>query len=324
MLYLCADYSLNTGRPQAYSAGMEISHENEASFFEAERVTALPKYYPTFCIDEDKGEVQGAQIISPGGMTVDCVYDEAQKCVMFRQAGHGVGLDKCQDYGALSIGGGIKRAVVADGVSCAVASQSVANLVTHKTIDGLQRLGGKSIDEQTMRGILSEAHLDVAVKFDVRLLEAELDEGFKQHFAGYSVAQAAREKAYGSSTLSFMVVNGGNADIGMFGSGAYIIFRDGRAVKSYASKERCPAQVVPNMDMSLEKMRLFHEEVLPDDVLVLMSDGLLNRGQVEDAGEFIRMVEKIMATGATLYQSLYRVFLKFPSKDDKTMAVLLA
>ncbi len=171
MLYLCADCSLKELYPQAYSANMESSHENEASFFEAERVTALPKYYPIFCIDGDKCEVRGAQIVSRRDMTEDCVYDESERCVMVRLAGHGVGLDKCQDYGCLSIGEGIKKAVVADGVSCAVASQSVANLVTHKTIDALQRLGGKSIDEQTMRGILSEVHLDVAVKFDLRILQ---------------------------------------------------------------------------------------------------------------------------------------------------------
>ncbi len=121
-----------------------------------------------------------------------------------------------------------------------------------------------------------------------------------------------------------MVVNGGNADIGMFGSGAYIIFREGRAMKSYASKEKCPAQVTPNMSLELEKMRLFHESVMPDDVLVLISDGLLGRGQVENAEEFIQMVGKIMDTGETLYESLYHAFLKFPSGDDKTMAILIA
>ncbi|MBI4127210.1 protein phosphatase 2C domain-containing protein [Candidatus Peregrinibacteria bacterium] len=300
-------------------------HEFELSPLEAGRVTALPQYYPTFLIDESDGRKRSAR--KPTSLKlvgVDCIFSSSQDSVLLRRAGHGVGLDVCQDYAGLSIGADGKRriAVMADGVSCAVASQSVANIVTHKAMELLRELGENILDEKTALRVIETVHLDLAARFDRKLLMPELEEGYAQHFAADECREAVRRGGYGASTLSFMVLNGDRVDACMFGSEVFLIFRNNELIVRHANKAKCPSQLAAANSFDPKEIVLRSANVQKGDVVVLGTDGFLRRGVVDDAEALIAIIDQKIKDGYTLSQALYEVFLNFPSRDDRTMIVL--
>lgn len=143
---------------------------------EANRVSPIEQYYPTVLMDEH-GKIISTALFVNG---CECLFGDEHKVAMFRRSKSRKTIANCQDFGLISAKkNGDRKVVIADGVSAAVGSQSVANIVTHETMNSLKSYDGREIDRSDVFRILEDANLDLACMFLAEKFMEEVEECVK-------------------------------------------------------------------------------------------------------------------------------------------------
>lgn len=285
---------------------------------EANRVSPIEQYYPIALIDEDGKVILSAQFING----CECLFGDEWMVAMFRRCKRNKQMANCQDYGLISAKkNGDRKIVIADGVSSAVCAQSVANIMTHKIMDSLKHYDGKEIDKDAVFRILEDGNLDLACMFLAEEFAVELEECVKLGLHKKSYVDNAGHGHVGSATLSFMRLEGENLDIGMYGTGGYLIFRENKLIERYGNKEKRPAQIGINRGITSKDIHLNSVKVQKGDVAILFTDGLFGLGDT-DIQNFIDKILKHLDSDKTIHRSIYLAFNEVDASDDKTLSIL--
>ncbi len=284
---------------------------------EAPIVTPLNKYYPTALLDESGNVISLAKLIPNGEMLVD----NERKLLMLRQAKITKDLPNCQDYGLMSAGAdGSRKVVIADGVSNTIAGQSVANLIAHKTMRELNEMDGRAIDTDAVIAILEDSSVLVACRFFGEKFMQEWGECVSRNLHKENVIKNAENGSYGSSTLSFMRLQGDTLDICQYGTGGYLVFRNNVIIASHGNKDKQPAQIAVNRELDFPEIHLKSMKVEKGDIAVSFTDGLFGRG-ISVIEEFTSRIKKYLETGETIYVAVFKAFDEVIAYDDKTLSL---
>ncbi len=238
---------------------------------EAQLVSPLNKYYPNALLDEHGRIISVAKAI-PGG---ECLGDNDRALAIFRQSKRGKNISDCQDYGLFCAHeNGNRKVVIADGVSSTVAAQSVANLITHRTMKGLLAMDGKPLDKDAIFEILENDNLDLACRFFREKFMTELAESIRLNLHKEKYINNADMGFYGATTLSYMRLEDEDLDILIYGTGGYLVFRNNEIVASYGKKEKKPAQIAVDGKLERNRIHSFSMKVKKGDFAIMFTDGL--------------------------------------------------
>lgn len=280
-------------------------------------VSPLNKYYPTALLDEHGKAISLPKLSGK----LEFIGSDVYKLYLIREPKMTKNLENCQDYALISVkGNGDRKVVIADGVSNAVGSQSVANLISHKTIEALLSLDDQDIDISTVIGILEADNLDLACSFFRERFMRELEESIKLRMHKEVVVRQVDKGAYGSSTLSFMRLQKNILDICMYGTGGYLILRGNEIISSYGKKEKRPPQIMVNCKFESKEIHLMSIEAEKGDVAVMFTDGLFGLGN-SGIEEFVEKIKKNMISKVDIVESLVESFNEVPAYDDKTLSI---
>lgn len=312
---------------------MNESPDIQEPLRKAESVNALNKYYPTAILDSVGSVLSEPTFSVSDNFTrvdfsqIESVSDFDGNSVILREAGHNVGLDQCQDYALISVdeNTGERCAVLADGISCTIAGQSVANILCHFAIEGLRELKNTELDAETAEYFFMDAWAEVLKRFDLDNLKPQLAAAFEKHFAKERSEDTARNGHYGGSTLSFMREKDGKLEVAMLGTGAFLVFREGYACFEYGDKSTSSGQINIGMVFRPEHVKFFSIPVQPGDIAVMISDGMIRGFEAKDCRSFVKDLEMArdeVPMGATFMDVLKQTFRNKTNGDDKTMIIL--